>query len=84
MVKSVQRGVSIIENGDSSRDITITAVNVNKTMVNYLGFTADSGDTSSDHRHRGYVRLVDSTTIRISRGRSDGDYTYAWEVIEFN
>ena len=84
VVKSVQRGVSTIENGDSSLDITITAVNVNKAMVNYLGFSASSGDTSSDHRYRGYVRLVDSTTIRISRGRSDGDFTYSWEVIEFN
>ena len=84
VVKSVQRGVSTIENGDSSLDITITAVNVNKAMVNYLGFSASSGDTSSDHRYRGYVRLVDSTTVRISRGRSDGDFTYSWEVIEFN
>ena len=84
VVKSVQRGVSTIENGDSSLDIDIAPVNINKTMVNYLGFSASSGDTSSDHRYRGYVRLVDSTTIRISRGRSDGDFTYSWEVIEFN
>ena len=84
MVKSVQRGITTIENGDSSLDITIAPVNIDKAMVNYLGFTADSGDTSSDHRYRGYVRLVNSTTVRISRGRSDGDYTYSWEVIEFN
>ena len=84
VIKSIQRGVSTIENGDSSCYITINEVNVNKTMVNYLGFSsADSNDTSSDHRYRGYIRLVDSTTIGIRRARSDGDYTYSWEVIEF-
>ena len=83
VIKSIQRGVSTIENGDSSRSITINPVNVNKTMVSYLGFTSTSGDTTSDHRYRGYIRLVDSTTIRISRANSGGDFTYSWEVIEF-
>ena len=84
VIKSIQRGVSTIENGDSSCYITINEVNVNKTMVNYLGFSsADSNDTSSDHRYRCYIRLVDSTTIGIRRARSDGDYIYSWEVIEF-
>ena len=84
VVKSVQRGVSTIESGDSSCDIRITAVNVDKAMVNYLGFSADSNTTSSYHRDRGYIRLVDSTTVSISRGRSDSDFTFSWEVIEFN
>ena len=84
MVKSIQRGTSIIESGDSSRDIRITAVNVNKTMVNYLGFTGASNDSSSDHRYRGYIRLVDSTTLSIGRASSGGsDYKFSWEVIEF-
>lgn len=84
MVKSVQRGVTTIESGDSSCDIRITAVNVNKAMVNYLGFTGEANDSSSDHRYRGYIRLSDSTTVTISRGRGDSDYKYSWEVIEFN
>lgn len=84
MVKSVQRGITKIENGDSSLDIDITAVNVNKAMVNYLGFTGDSGDGNSAHRYRGYIRLVNSTTLRIGRGNDGGDYTFSWEVIEFN
>ena len=83
VIKSVQRGTSIIESGDSSREIRINPVNVNKAMVNYLGFTSTSGDGSSDHRYRGYVRLVDSTTVRIYRANSGGDFTYSWEVIEF-
>ena len=84
VIKSIQRGTSIIESGDSSRDIRIDAVNVNKTMVNYLGFTGASNDSSSDHRYRGYIRLVDSTTLTIGRASSGGsDYKFSWEVIEF-
>ena len=79
MVKSVQRGVSSISDGNSNRDITIAPVNIDKAMVNYLGFS-----DSSDHGCSGYIRLENSTTIRMSRGRKDGDSTFSWEVIEFN
>ena len=85
VIKSIQRGTSIIESGDYYREITINPVNVNKAMVNYLGFTGSSNDTSSDHKYRGYLKLVDSTTLTIRRADADGsDYTFSWEVIEFN
>ena len=85
MIKSIQRGTSIIESGDYYREVRITEVNVNKAMVNYLGFTGNYNDSSSGHRYRGYLSLVDSTTLTIRRADSDGsDYTFSWEVIEFN
>lgn len=84
VVKSVQRGITTIENGDNVCDVTIKAVNMNKAMVSYCGFTGESGDGNSAHRYRAYVALLNSTTVRIRRGNSGGDYTFSWEVIEFN
>ncbi len=78
-IKSVQRGTASPANGDSRKDITISAVDPNKAIAT-ISWRTSSDDTSNTWR----AWVYDATTLRIDREGSSGAATIEWEVIEFD
>lgn len=83
VIKSIQRGATSIPNtgGVDSVTITISPVNLNKSIIKYLGsYSSDNNNPQMLCR----VEFVDSTTIRVKRG-STNLYTSwcGWEVVEY-
>jgi len=73
-IKSIQRGVISTAYPSTSNTVTISAVDTNKTMLNYLG--ASIGNA--------YIRLTNSTTITIDiRYEFSLNSIISYEVIEF-
>ena len=78
VIKSIQRGVVNATNGNTNTDVTITAVNTAKTALTWLGNdkNANSGV--------GYIKLLNSTTIRMTRSISNIDSSdISWEAVEY-
>lgn len=86
-IKSIQRGTLEMAREVNSRNVTISSVNTDKAMVNFLGAQAGNDHETSGHaltsHHFVTLQLVDSTTIKISRVGSNRPVTVSWEVIEF-
>lgn len=86
-IKSVQRG-TISFTGALTAGATINSVNVNKTMVNYLGQTGYYNTTSSifaDGIGLARLSLDNSTTVTATRvTASTSLHVVSYEVIEFN
>lgn len=80
-IKSVQRG-SITITGTTVGSATIASVDINKSMVNFLGFTDSSGST--DNRGVAYIVLSSPTAVVATRATISGSTTVSYEVIEFN
>lgn len=88
-IKSIQRGQTSIDvtagtAGYYSANVTINAVNVNKSIVNVLG----RAYRTSYGEYPIYVALTSSTNVQCTTGyygavASDAQ-TVSWEVIEFN
>lgn len=78
VIKSIQRGESLIfTGGQTSLNVTIAAVDVNKTMVNIVGGSANElGNLPR-------AKLLNSTTLQIVRQTNSGTCAATWEVIEF-
>lgn len=72
-IKSIQRGT--VSTNRNTVNVTISSVNVNKTVLNYLG----TDGTSS----LAMLRLINSNTLRAS-SNSFGAITTSYEVIEYN
>lgn len=85
VVKSIQRGTIAIGSGNDSNTATITAVGINNSMLNYLGFNSDDTGASGDvDEYIPTLELTDSTTITAQRGTSDTSVTtVSWELVEF-
>lgn len=99
-IKSIQRGTLTIGDTDTSRTITISPVNMGKSMLNFLGAEArssrDRASTTNDTtyaltgHHFARINLESSSSIKASRletgvGPSlNRPITISWEVIEFN
>lgn len=79
-VKSLQRGLKSFD-GNPSRNVTISAVNVDKSLI----FISKSSATTTAGFiiPNGYARLSSTTNLNYTEG---GTYTrdFAWQVIEFN
>lgn len=80
---AVQSGETTISG--LSEDETLTAVDLSRSFVVMRGSTPDPGDFSGVNRRRGWVsgRFPDNETLRLERGSSSGDATYAWYVVEW-
>lgn len=88
-IKSIQRGITSIDvtsTGQAyfSTNVTITAVNVDKTVVSVLG----RAYRTSYGEYPIYVALTSSTNVKCTTGYQGAAQTDAqsvsWEVIEFN
>lgn len=84
VVKNVQRGTSIVAatNASGLTDITITAVNRNKSFV--VAYQMSSVDVNP----RFLAHLTSDTNLRLearnaSSPESPFDHTITWEVIEY-
>lgn len=78
VIKSIQRGESILAGSSGTTlNITIGAVDVDKTMVNVAGGSANELGNFTR------ARLIDSTTLRINKVATSGTSVTSWEVIEF-
>ena len=90
-VKSVQRGTLVLSSSQTSNTATISAVNMAKTMLNFLGASAgSSAETAPTNRYaqtsHHFVRLTltDSTTVTATRvSHHDREATVSYEVIEY-
>ena len=77
-IKSIQRGV-ILMSLSNTTDVTITAVNVAKTELRFLGSTAGAGTTD----YLAYVKLTSSTTVTAQKGFNNSSNTsVSWELTE--
>jgi hypothetical protein len=73
-IKSIQRGA--ISSGGGIATATITAVNVNKTELRFLGVTA--------MQYPQYLQLTNSTTVSAICGSGGGTSgTVGWELTEW-
>jgi hypothetical protein len=93
-IKSVQRGVTTGYSGgstDAGKDITISAVNPAKCIVQFDGFPLDgAGVTNTATQRPPYVTSLTSTTLSIKGGNytQSGSSTlqarsFSWTVTEF-
>jgi hypothetical protein len=80
-IKSIQRGTISIAGANTSNTATITAVDTAKTMLNWLGHTAD-GDIGL--RVLMQLVLTNSTTVTATRQYNSGATVISFEAIEFN
>ena len=81
-IKSIQRG-TITLSSTLTATATISSVNVNKSMLNFLGCV--DGTTSTTNSGFARIELTNATTITATRNTSTfGASVVAYEVIEFN
>lgn len=78
-IKSIQRGQLTVPSGGASA--TITTVNTAKTELRYLGHYHGGGSTFDDVGC--LVYLLNSTTVRATRGGSAGSISVSWELTEY-
>lgn len=72
-IKSIQRGT--VSTNRTTVDVTISSVNVNKTVLNYLGTDRPTSTAM--------LRLINSNTLRAI-SNTLGAITTSYEVIEYN
>ena len=86
VIESIQRGVfTIPDSPGASQTITITSVDMSKTMTNLLTTFGRSGG-SSQERVTVILRLASATTMEISSTsglHTLSNKTFSYEVIEF-
>jgi hypothetical protein len=96
-IKSIQRGTLIIGYASTSWTITISPVNMGKSMLNFLGAESQSavrvdsnGSYTLTGHHFARINLESSSSIKASRFETgevtgiNSPVTISWEVIEFN
>ena len=93
-VKSIQRGTGILQTTNNEVTVTISSVNVNKAMINFLGASAATfhqiknvtGETvayAETGHHFVRLSLTNATTITANRQSDYVATTFSYEVIEF-
>jgi len=85
-VKSIQRGTGIFQTTNNEVAVTISSVNVNKTMINFLGASAATFSLAYAETGHHFVRLslTNATTITANRqSAGNGPAAFSYEVIEF-
>ena len=83
VIESIQRGQAQLED-NSSDTVTITAVDLTKSVLNFIGpgsMRYNTGTNTAAGGVRAY--LSNSTTITVDAQGSLYRVTYSWEVIEY-
>ena len=79
-IKSIQRGVANFPNsGSAVLDITISAVDVSKSVLMHLGTAAGNDDV----RLLVKMSLENSTTIRVQAGSNTAISSTNWQLVEY-
>lgn len=80
-IKSIQRGFTIMQ--DQVVDVTLTAVDMSKTVVGFLGQTVQN---TSRLNQLPFLELTSTTNLKLTRLNASGaDFTrVAWEVVEYH
>ena len=81
-IKSVQRFTVTLASGAGSGSQTIAAVNMEKTLVSFLGASVGTGVLLESQVFR--VQLVSATNVQCSRASTGGAASVSFEVIEYN
>ena len=82
ILNSIQRGTVAIASGASSATATISAVNVAKTELRFLGGSGTSGGSIMGTPR---IELTDSTTITVTiPSTADLTLTISWELTEWS
>lgn len=83
IIKSIQRGSQSCSTGDN--DVTITAVDMSKTVVDVKPFYVTKGSPPADVKWCSGGFLVNSTTLRIRafKGANFSLCMVEWQVIEY-
>lgn len=80
-IKSIQRGVADLTTV-SSLDVTISTVDTSKAQLAWLG-NRITDNTATGIQRMGYLELINSTTLRVTRtGTTSGPYV-SWQVVEY-
>lgn len=84
-VKSIQTGSAAAAGAGTSTNVTISAVDISKTIVNFLGHDGPRTNSTVDHIVRCSVRLVNSTTVecRVPSSTFGGLDAIFFQVVEF-
>ncbi|MBU3022880.1 hypothetical protein [Aestuariibacter sp. A3R04] len=77
-VKSVQRGVYVLYSSDTSKDLTISAVDMNKAVLMQAATTS-----STNINLLGSAYLKNATTITFEKGYTGGTCEITWQLIEY-
>lgn len=82
-IKSVQSGTLNCVDGENN--VTITAVDMNKSIVMIPAFTARFADGKDNSKgvYGGYLSTTTNLIIRAHRGANYNDCRAVWQVIEF-
>jgi hypothetical protein len=86
VVKSMQRGTITVQS-TASNSATITSVDTNKTLANYLGFNANSGSGSGINGAPLWptLELSGATAVKATVGSASAEIkVISYEAIEFN
>ena len=82
ILNSIQRGTVAIASGASSATVTISAVDVAKTELRFLGGSGVSGTTTLEVPR---IELTDSTTITVTvLSTAASTLTISWELTEWS
>lgn len=81
-IKSIQRGIIALSINQVQVDQAITAVNMSKSELRFLGFVI-TGGSNPDITQAVMIQLLNSTTVRAKRGASGAAAEVSWELTEF-
>lgn len=82
VVKTMNRGTIALNSGSASNTATVSAVNTNKSLLNFQYFSTDGTTVNQDDAASVCV-LTNSTTITASRSATTNNVVVAYELIEF-
>jgi hypothetical protein len=81
VIQSVQRGTTTLtNNGTLTTNVTISAVDLNKSFVQIISNLGSFSDLPSIFI---MAELTSTTNLQLSREDNDADVTVVWQVIEF-
>ena len=80
LIRSVQYGSITVANTETTQTATITAVDVTRASLVFLGCSNNAGGAPNGQVH---LALTNSTTVTATRGASSVSTTVAFCVIEY-
>lgn len=84
-IKSIQRGLTTLNNSTSSSSVIINSVDTSKSILYHLGTSTAS--TGGDYNRTVYLTLTNSTTITVAGATNAGIFgdsvTVSWQLVEY-